>query len=94
MNACRKFEPYKIKSGNITTNHIVLNDKGHVKVKNQLTEPEENTSSLANFFSTYKSYEGPEEMQCLRENRSTKLHPNICQTFSIAMIIIEICTFM
>ena len=39
VNACRKFEPYKIKSGNLTTNHVVLNQRGHVKLKNQLTEP-------------------------------------------------------
>lgn len=30
----------------------------------------------------------------MRENKATKLHPNICQTFSVAVIIIEICTFM
>jgi hypothetical protein len=30
----------------------------------------------------------------MRETRSIKLHPNICQTFSIAIIILEICTFI
>jgi hypothetical protein len=30
----------------------------------------------------------------MRENRSSKVHPNICQTFSIAIIILEICTFI
>lgn len=59
VNACRKFEPYKIKSGNLTTNHIVLNQHGHVKVKNQLTEPEENLSPLPNFYSTASSSQVP-----------------------------------
>jgi hypothetical protein len=39
-------------------------------------------------------YPGPEEMDALREKRGQKLHPNICQTFSIAVIVIEICTFI
>lgn len=30
----------------------------------------------------------------MRENRSVKLHPNICQTFSIGIVILEICTFI
>ena len=33
-------------------------------------------------------------MTAMREKRKSKLHPNICQTFSIAIIIIEICTFI
>ena len=33
-------------------------------------------------------------MDALREKLNIKLHPNICQTFSIAIIIIEICTFI
>ena len=33
-------KPYKIKSGNLKTSHIHLNSNGHVKVRNQLTEPE------------------------------------------------------
>jgi hypothetical protein len=33
-------------------------------------------------------------MDALREKRGQKLHPNICQTFSIAVIVIEICTFI
>ena len=28
-----------------------------------------------------------------KENRQRKLHPNICQTYSIAIIILEICMF-
>lgn len=39
VNACRKFEPYKLKSGHLKTRNIVLNQRGHVKVRNQLTEP-------------------------------------------------------
>jgi hypothetical protein len=30
----------------------------------------------------------------MRENRNVKVHPNICQTFSIAILILEICTFI
>lgn len=30
----------------------------------------------------------------MRENTAIKLQPNICQTFSIAIIILEICTFV
>lgn len=30
----------------------------------------------------------------MRENRGPKLHPNICQTFSVAVLILEICTFI
>jgi len=30
----------------------------------------------------------------MRENSGTKLQPNICQTFSIAIIVLEICTFI
>ena len=30
----------------------------------------------------------------MREKRNGKLHPNICQTFTIAIVIIEICTFI
>jgi hypothetical protein len=30
----------------------------------------------------------------MRDNRGPKLHPNICQTFSIAILILEICTFI
>ena len=29
-----------------------------------------------------------------REGRQSKLHPNICQTFSIAIILLEVCTFL
>ncbi len=32
-------------------------------------------------------------MANMRDN-SSKVHPNICQTFSIAIILIEICTFI
>lgn len=31
---------------------------------------------------------GPEEMASMRDNRGAKLHPNICQTYSIALIIV------
>jgi hypothetical protein len=51
VNACRKFEPYKIKSGSLTTNQVVLNSRGHLKIRNQLTEPEEAPLGLANFYS-------------------------------------------
>jgi hypothetical protein len=30
----------------------------------------------------------------MREGKSVKLHPNICQTFSIAIVVMEVCTFM
>lgn len=30
----------------------------------------------------------------MRENRNTKVHPNISQTFSIAILLLEICTFI
>ena len=33
-------------------------------------------------------------MSSLRENRATKLHPNICQTFTVAVIMLEVCTFI
>ena len=94
MNACRKFEPYKIKSGNLTTNSIVLNQRGHIKIKNQLTEPEDIHAPLPNFYSKTLLNAGTEEMDALREKRNHKLHPNICQTFSIAIVIVEICTFI
>lgn len=29
-----------------------------------------------------------------REGRQAKVHPNICQTFSIAIVILEVCTFL
>ena len=33
-------------------------------------------------------------MNSMRENRGAKLHPNICQTYSIALIIVEVCCFI
>jgi hypothetical protein len=30
----------------------------------------------------------------MRDNTAIKLQPNICQTFSIAIIVLEICTFV
>jgi hypothetical protein len=33
-------------------------------------------------------------MEALRDKRNHKMHPNICQTFTIAILIIEICTFI
>lgn len=51
INACRKFEPYKIKSGNLKTSFLNLNNVGHVKVRNQLTDPEEKGGQLPNFYS-------------------------------------------
>lgn len=50
INACRKFEPYKVKSGNLKTNQVILNQRGHVKVKNILTEPEMKAYALPNYF--------------------------------------------
>jgi hypothetical protein len=52
VNACRKFEHYKIKSGNLKTNHVLLNQHGHIKIKNQLTVPETKISALPNYFGT------------------------------------------
>lgn len=33
-------------------------------------------------------------MANLQRSKGSKLHPNICQTYSIAIVIIEVCTFM
>jgi hypothetical protein len=54
LNAARKFEPYKIKSGNIKTSSVVLNHRGHVKLRCLLTEPEPRPSALPNYFGTTK----------------------------------------
>jgi hypothetical protein len=52
LNACRKFEPYKLKSGNLKTSSVVLNHRGHVKLRNILTEPEARPAALPNYFGT------------------------------------------
>lgn len=52
LNACRKFEPYKLKSGNLKTSSVLLNQRGHVKLRNILTEPESRTATLPNYFGT------------------------------------------
>lgn len=52
VNACRKFEPYKIKSGNLKTSHVMLNHQGHLKIKNVLTEPDIKRFALPNYFCT------------------------------------------
>lgn len=54
VNACRKFEPYKIKSGSLKTGHIMLNHQGHLKIRNVLTEPEIKRFALPNYFCTIK----------------------------------------
>ena len=30
----------------------------------------------------------------MREGKNVKVYPNICQTFSIAIILLEVCTFL
>jgi hypothetical protein len=50
VNACRAFEPHNIKSGNLKTNHVLLNKRGHLKIRNILTEPEIKAAVFANYF--------------------------------------------
>ena len=39
VKACRKFEKFKIASGPLTTEMVMLNPKGHLKLKNILSSP-------------------------------------------------------
>ena len=45
VNAVRTFEPFSVRSGELKTSHILFNDKGHVKVLNELSSHDIQTDS-------------------------------------------------
>lgn len=83
-----------MKSGPLKTNHVLLNESGFVKVINQLTEPEYKDHFLRNFHCTDEAIIAPEELKMMRENRLERPNENVSQTFSIGIILLEICTFI
>jgi hypothetical protein len=53
FKACRKFEKFNMASGPLKTDMILLNQKGHLKLINILSAPEDmydGGSSLPNFY--------------------------------------------
>ena len=56
LNAIRMFEKFSIASGDLKTERVLLNDKGHLKVINKLSFPEENAHifGVRRFYGSYK----------------------------------------
>lgn len=55
FKACRKFEKFSLASGPLKTSMILLNQKGHLKLLNVLSAPEDmydGGTGLPNFYGT------------------------------------------
>ena len=62
FKACRKFEKFNMASGPLKTDMILLNQKGHLKLINILSAPEDmyDGGSLPNFYGNGLAYAAPE----------------------------------
>lgn len=52
VKACRKFEKFKMASGPLNTEMILVNPKGHLKLKNVLSSPNIEEEAKFNFDGT------------------------------------------
>ena len=96
LNAAKMFEKVGMATGNLTTESLRLNEKGHLKLINILTWPESipATKKFNRFYCNILGNLAPEELRAMRERIEKRINPNISETYSIAIIVLEMCTFI
>lgn len=90
------FERYGISSGDLKTERVLLNEKGHLKVINKLTWPDENQENFGvrRFYCNFYTNAAPEELRAMRERIDKRINHNIAETFGVGIIVLELATFI
>lgn len=74
---------------------ILLNHKGHLKLLNILSAPDDMKAiiyGIDNFYGKNVINLAPEQLR--RDKHKRKINQNVAQTFSIGIILLEVCSLI